>query len=268
MIVVTWQAFIGYALIAISALYFYTNFLKPKFTRMKTALLCLGFNLICTWITARFFYLEAELKPFIFIVGMYPCMFILYKDTLYKMLIAPIIVVAIMIVSEIPIDYLLIFILKMDLKSIVQAPYYFSLQLLVIIIQFILSVLVIRLFKRGEKIFQRYGAMISIMSIQFFIAVTCVSQIQLMEGIHSSKPEKMKYLLVMLLISLIVYGFMLILIGRLYARVKLEISMHKFKELYGRLLEEYNKQDVNDEILRYLRHDLTNYIMNNKNTKH
>lgn len=256
---------IGFMLTAFPCIYFLNCYLKPRYERLKTWIYCLAIIELMIIAAALFIFEEMALKGAIFLLSLYACEIIFYEGSMVRKITAPWLMVAIMLLTEIPFDYVLVYILKLDLTTYMQnAP-------LLLMIRIIYNALVwyngyfILKITNHASILKKEPQLYVLMCLQLLIEAVSVSMMQIM-GIY-----KQSFQIRMLTVSIL--GFAVLVIGvlmlyylhNLYRRTKLELSMDKMKIEYDKVLAGYLKE--NDEVYRYLRHDIMNYLIHNELVK-
>lgn len=256
--------FLSYTLITLPYTYFLNRFLTPKRNRRQSILGCYIVLFILTIIICSVFYEKAAWKPILTVLTLYLCTQLFYTGTQVKKIVAPFLIVALSILVEVPYDYIVIYVMKIKVVEIYQSStQFFLFQLLVNILLLIIFKFLLGIFEQKGYFTKRYAPLIMIISVQFFMTVTCISQIQFMELIHIDLVERMQYAIVMFIVSIITDISALYFLKHLYQKTKVELSVQKMEKEYAELLTQY-LDDRQNEVYRYLRHDIMNYLIHNE----
>ena len=263
---ISWMHLLGYLLAIIPYVFFMNHYLTPKYSKRWTTLLSSMILLITIVITIFTMFDKMIGKLIISLCSIYFIILCLYDGTLIKKIISPIIMVTGIVVVELPLDYILIYLLKWDMNLVMENSFLFLLlQCVLNLTNLFLFKTLIYLLNKEIHVSRRYIGIYLIFSIQFFAVIYLVNQIPFMTTFHMRMEKRIYYIVIMLLIDIGTNIFMMIYLHSLYKKTKTELSIELLEKEYRRILKEY--QETNKEAYQYLRHDIMNYLMKQENLK-
>lgn len=257
---------IGFELNIIPFLYFLDHFLKPKYNRIRTGVysgLIISVTILCNVIPL--FYMDMPIKTVCILGGLYISVICFYTGNLFRKITAPFLMISILMVVEMPIDFILLHIFDMDLTILQDNAFLF------LIIQTLYNVVVLLvcmiIFKLAEHhvFLHQQPRLFCMMTILLFLQIADVTMIQMMSFYQRPLQEAFFILLICAILIVCLIIMILYELKQLYQRTKVEYSMKKLEIEYQKLLAEY--MEVNDDTYRYLRHDLMNLLLQNQYQK-
>ena len=253
----TWISILGFSLTVIPYVYFLDHFLIPRFPKRLTTLLSGCAILAISLFTLFYHFDQSYIKMIYNFIVFFIVAIVFYQGTLLKKFLCPFLMLCGIAVAELPIDYMLIYVMKLNMQKILQQPEMFLLlQITVNVMCLLLFVIFLRIIKHNFKISDKAFLVIV---IQLFAVLYMVGEIQMMSLLETSKLQRLYYACIMLIMDVVASAILMVYLHFLYKKAKMELSISKLEEEYRMLLLEY--QETNKEAYQYLRHDIMNYLM-------
>lgn len=255
---------LGYSLVSLPYCYFLNRFLVPKYN--KNVIIFLYWFTFFLFSAGIYVYLfdQAAVKPILMALELYVSNVFLYKGTKLKKLIAVLIMLPTSVLLELPFSFGIAFIAKLDTDYLFHSYWFILLQIVSDILLFLFLKLELLLFKDQGNYIKKYASLFVVICAQYFMIVFCWSQLQLMEIVKTPFMERAQYIFIMAIISFVLDIVLLYLLHKLYHKTKMDIVIQKMELEYQILLDEYIEDKNDDEVFRFLRHDIMNFMIHGK----
>lgn len=251
---------IGFELNILPFLYFLDQFLKPRYNQIRTWIyssLVISFTILCNVIP--FFYTDMPIKTLCVLAGLYITVMFFYTGSIFRKITAPFLIISILMVVEMPMDFILLHIFDMDLTILQENAFLFLfIQALYNIVVLLVCMIIFKLAKHHMFLYQQ-PRLFCMMTILLFLQIADVTMIQMMSFYQRPLQEAFYVLLICAILIVCLIILILYELKQLYHRTKVEYTMKKLEIEYQSLLEEY--MEVNDDTYRYLRHDVMNLLL-------
>lgn len=237
------------------------RFLTPKYSN-KSYLLLFGIILFCNAILnfiAPYFYI----KPLIYFMVYLGITFIFFKDTFERKFLCIIFLIAGSLCLEMFINFYMEYVLHLNIINIMNTYHAHTLYIVLNIAQVVLFSIIIRLFKNKVTTSVSYTKIYIAFGIQLYLVVTSFTQVQLVDN----GMQNFIFYLINFIITLCMNVYVLYSLYKIYKRQKQEEALLLVKQSYQELLDFYLKDVYDEDMMRYVRHDIINYLEHIKHEK-
>lgn len=253
--------YIGYILTVIPYMYFLNHFLVPRYSKIKTTIICGSMIALEILFTLKDMYYTAFKIPvnFLFLLC---CCLIFYRGRFWKKFITPMLIMAGAVFVELPWDFVINWFLNMKAEELLQDYFYFILQIIVNIQIYLFYQMIIRFLNNELAFVKQYSLLVIAVCMHFFLATFVIGQIMFMQFIRTSIMARLQFVIIMFVIVMAADLLILWAWKRNKKNIKLALTIQNLESEYRKQLECYLMN--NDDSITYLRHDIVNYLLHQK----
>ena len=257
-----WLTFMAYSLSTMPYLYFFQNYLHPKYSNFKSYLWGICIIEFFTFLLTNYFVDRFYIK-FIFVqIMLIITTLLLYKDIFAKKILSCLICEGSAQLIAIPFDFTALYILRIDVSS-PQTNAALFLILAVILNTAILLFyhLYFRYLNHRLYMTKTFLPIIISVLLNFVIIVFVTSEVLAYTAIHhGNRNSSIVFIICMIFAAVLAHIYGLYSIERIRKRLKLELTIKQQEEEYEMQLQNYLEN--NDEAIAYILHDLMNHMRN------